>query len=263
VRQLFRKIDQNGDGRIDFGEFCDYVFGEVDAPVPEAAQAAFESFSGYNDKMSSTEFIRFCKEACLHNSSFKPSDAAIIFRQVKPKSSREIGLADFSEALHLIADKRGCQVVEIHKALAAHFDQPVTEKKSLKEQMDDYRGATIREASTYSKAPRGPADVGVEGRRTGKLLDVFLAHSSTREGNMDYLRLLQVVQEAGLFAAGVKQRDVTAMFESQCDRCADPSMQGHIKFSQFSQILDLISQKMGCTMAEVEDKVAALRPGDG
>ncbi|CAJ1353920.1 unnamed protein product, partial [Effrenium voratum] len=55
VRQLFRKIDQNGDGRIDFGEFCDYVFGEVDAPVPEAAQAAFESFSGYNDKMSSTE----------------------------------------------------------------------------------------------------------------------------------------------------------------------------------------------------------------
>eukprot|EP00913_Durusdinium_trenchii_P007136 g6711.t1 len=36
VRRLFREIDQNQDGRIDFGEFCDYVFDNQDEPsVPE------------------------------------------------------------------------------------------------------------------------------------------------------------------------------------------------------------------------------------
>ena len=40
MRQLFGQIDQNHDGRIDFGEFCDYIFDQPDKQkVPNSVKA--------------------------------------------------------------------------------------------------------------------------------------------------------------------------------------------------------------------------------
>eukprot|EP00435_Cladocopium_sp_Y103_P065385 s438_g27.t1 len=121
LRRLFREIDANADGRIDFGEFCDYLFDQENAaarPVPKDVKAAFEHFHGVNEAMSSSEFYKFCKEACLHNGSFRQSDAAIVFSKVKQKTQREIVAPMRSEPKKR---KKGPRDFDWSKATFHHF----------------------------------------------------------------------------------------------------------------------------------------------
>lgn len=257
LRRLFREIDANADGRIDFGEFCDYLFDQHTAatkPVPKDVKAAFEHFHGVNGAMSSSEFYKFCKESCLHNSSFRQSDAAIIFSKVKPKSQREIGIRDFAEALDLIADKRGCDVKEVHQALAIFADHSDQEAPSWSRQMDAFERAHRKNIKASQEV-----EVGVDGRRTGKLLDVFLARSLDEvKGNITGRMMMEILEDSGLLCKRFKQHEAQAMVDRALERSCEVGSAGTLTFDHFSEILFQISQKMGCDFAAVEEKVAAL-----
>lgn len=260
VQRLFREIDANADGRIDFGEFCDYLFDQANAaakPVPKDVKAAFEHFHGVNGAMSSSEFYKFCKESCLHNSSFRQSDAAIIFSKVKPKSQREIGIRHFAEALRLIADKRGCDVSEVYQALAIFEDHEDQVAPTWSRQMDAFEIAHRKKFKASKQEHH--VDVGVEGLRTGKLLDVFLAQSVDEvKGNITGRMMMEIIEDSGLLCKRFNQHEAHAMVDRALERSCEVGRQGTLTFDHFSEILFQISERMGCDFSVVEEKVAAL-----
>jgi len=259
VRRLFEEIDSNDDGRIDFGEFCDYIFDQAELhakPVPEYVKMAFHHFNGFNEKMSSSEFYRFCKESCLHNTSFRQSDAAIIFSKVKTKSQREINMLQFAHSLRLIAEKRGCDVEEVHQALAIYEDHEVHAEPSWSKHMDAFESA---HKATVQKAHSRTLETCVEGKRTGKLLDVFLSRSPDDEkGNITASIMMNIIQDAGLIGRNLSRMEVKNLVDHALEKSSEVHRKGTLTFDHFSEVLFQISEKMDCHFSVVEEKVAAL-----
>lgn len=265
VRRLFREIDQNQDGRIDFGEFCDYVFDNQDEPsVPEEVKDAFNHFNGFNEKMSSQEFYKFCKDACLHNTHFRTSDAAIVFSKVKPKSQREIGVAEFAEALRQIADKRGCDIDEIHQALAIHSDHQENASPTWERDMNSYASAHAARKEDHAAKQR---HLSVEGLRTGQLLDVWMDYSegdvhmgrrtlTASGGGVTSVQMMHIIQEAQLLGPKLSRAEAQRLVDRELERSAE---RGILAFDHFSEILFQISEQLECHYSVVEDKVVALR----
>jgi len=268
IRRLFGKIDQNHDGRIDFAEFCDYIFeqeGYAAKRAPPEVEATFDVFSGFRDQMAMSGFAKLCKDCYLHNSDFKPGDAGIIFSQVKPRGAREIGLDEFLEALELLAEKRKCEVSEVHKAITIAYEQAAANggwtSVSLKE-ADTFRSkSTGKKREGHGLSETAPARLTTDEKRTGLLLDVFLQHSSDPHGGMELDMLIICLEDAGLLHHGISEADVISKWDELVNtldhrgRAAGAKM----SFADFSQVLDWISSKLKCPYAEVEKKVAALR----
>ncbi|CAE7580862.1 TNNC2 [Symbiodinium sp. CCMP2456] len=224
IRRLFGKIDQNNDGRIDFAEFCDYIFElEDDAKrAPPEVEATFDVFSGFNDMMTMSEFAKLCKDCCLHNAAFKPTDAAILFSKVKPRGKRELGMEQFLEALDCVAEKRGCEVSEVHKAITIAFQEASTSggwaSVSVKELEARSRARKPSEARWEERdegppVKASPSRLSADERREGLLLDLFLEHSVGRHGGMEYDILLTFLQDAGFLRRGIAEHHVKQWWE--------------------------------------------------
>jgi len=261
IRCLFRDADKNGDRRISFDEFVDYLFGakEKEAAMDKAAtpeiRAVFDNFAK-DGTLDARQFQKLCSDCCLTNTgTFKPSDCGLVFSKVKKlKAEKTIGLTEFMEAVEVIAQKRGCDVLEVHRALeitgaplAAEQTQPNLEKRLTRKS-----AAYAAYEADMPKVPRealSQADL-----KTKNILDVFLvfAYSS---GDMDSRLFGKCMKECGVQGKDFGASDSERVFAATCTR-ADRK----IAFAEFQQALAAVAGKKSCSVAEIEDAVAACKP---
>mmetsp|Transcript_150550 Transcript_150550/g.419546 ORF Transcript_150550/g.419546 Transcript_150550/m.419546 type:complete len:240 (+) Transcript_150550:71-790(+) len=150
---LFDRIDKNGNGRIEFGEFVDYIFDmdEQDDPGSrrntdrrasrenssyhhrqtwdvvaenenlnwEHIKDTFQAYAGRNHILEGSEFARLCRDCGLFDERLGGHDIDTIFAFVCPKGQRHIAKKQFLEALELIAEKKGCPTTVVRAKIAA------------------------------------------------------------------------------------------------------------------------------------------------
>mmetsp|Transcript_116310 Transcript_116310/g.340280 ORF Transcript_116310/g.340280 Transcript_116310/m.340280 type:complete len:212 (-) Transcript_116310:27-662(-) len=148
---LFDNVDKNGNGRIEFAEFVDYVFDQKksqDRPhsrssssprrrrqewdhVAEETEISrkelrgpYEKYAGRNDTLEGSEFARMCRDCGLHDDRLGGHDVDTIFASVCPRGTRHISQKQFEEALEMIAHKKGCPTTAV-RALIAASEGPV------------------------------------------------------------------------------------------------------------------------------------------
>ncbi|CAE8650346.1 unnamed protein product, partial [Polarella glacialis] len=117
-RAVFTAADTDHDGKISFQEFVTFVYA-ADGPEPhEELVAVFATLTGSEDgEMDKRQFAKMCQDTCLHNAKFKSNEADLVFGKVTTRNEKTLGVRSFAKALEVIAEKRGCAVVEVYKAL--------------------------------------------------------------------------------------------------------------------------------------------------
>mmetsp|Transcript_59060 Transcript_59060/g.175695 ORF Transcript_59060/g.175695 Transcript_59060/m.175695 type:complete len:213 (-) Transcript_59060:79-717(-) len=151
LQLLFDNVDKNGNGRIEFGEFVDFVFDASDVGRPaeqrgsvpaarrrqswdhvaeandiswEQLKDTFLAYAGRNQLLEGSEFSRMCRDCGLYDESFGSPDADTVFAYVVSRGHRHMGPKQFQAALELIAERKACPTVAV-RAVVAHARGPV------------------------------------------------------------------------------------------------------------------------------------------
>eukprot|EP00930_Biecheleria_cincta_P095725 TRINITY_DN87661_c0_g1_i1.p1 TRINITY_DN87661_c0_g1~~TRINITY_DN87661_c0_g1_i1.p1 ORF type:complete len:305 (+),score=67.46 TRINITY_DN87661_c0_g1_i1:51-965(+) len=254
ITMLFRKADTNRDGRLSFEEFADFIFGQSPEASP-AMKEVFANFAGGASEMDERKFEKLCRDCCLYNSALKPGDARLIFSKVK--SGRTLGLSEFMKALQCIADKRGCAIEEVCRALemqgCPRADDDAQRRPASPSATAGYQGGNRNAQARNSagrtvKAPReGPrralTSTEIASRR---LLDVYMSYAN-RNGDMDVRAFCKCLQECDVVDAGLSAMDAELIFGQVCKRS-----DRKLTFADFRIALEQVAQKKGCDAEEVE-----------
>jgi len=77
----------------------------------------FKGFCGMAHDIDGKGFAKLCKDCDLLDKAFTSTDADILFAKVVTKGQRRIGYNQFLDALKLVAEKKGVEVVDIERTL--------------------------------------------------------------------------------------------------------------------------------------------------
>eukprot|EP00927_Polykrikos_kofoidii_P080139 TRINITY_DN7700_c1_g1_i2.p1 TRINITY_DN7700_c1_g1~~TRINITY_DN7700_c1_g1_i2.p1 ORF type:complete len:255 (+),score=50.50 TRINITY_DN7700_c1_g1_i2:83-766(+) len=151
---LFRRVDKNRDGFVDFNEFVDYCFSggyqmaikkrENDRRTElmtvktaaeeedidwEGVKDAFEAFAGRNDTMEAWEFKKMCRDCKLFCDGFMHHHTDLVFLQ-STKGGKHMGKEGFRLALRIIAKRKGTPAIHV-RGLVANNEGPSPSKCTL------------------------------------------------------------------------------------------------------------------------------------
>mmetsp|Transcript_57897 Transcript_57897/g.134901 ORF Transcript_57897/g.134901 Transcript_57897/m.134901 type:complete len:394 (-) Transcript_57897:90-1271(-) len=123
---IFSHIDTNGDGKVQFGEFVDWLTGgtkrDLRAKVAlapsmgEGLEMPFINFCGADhSEMDCRSFTKMCKDLQFIDKHFSANDTDLIFSKVATKGKRRIALSQFEDALKLVAEGKGLSVEEVRE----------------------------------------------------------------------------------------------------------------------------------------------------
>lgn len=233
---LFRNADKNRDGRLTFDEFADFVFGQA-PEAPPAIKEVFEQFTGGTPEMDERKFEKLCRDCCLYNKTFTSGDTRLVFSKVK--SGRTIGLNEFMKALKSIAEKRGCAIDEIYRAL-----------EMVGGPQDEPASPAAPSPSAVRASREGPRrSLSVAELATRKLLDVYMSYAN-RNGDMDVRAFCRCLQECAIVDPAFTAMDAESSFAQVCKRS-----DRKIVFGEFRSALELVAQRKDCEAAELESMI--------
>lgn len=143
IEKLYFECDTNNDGKIQFEEFVDYIYGKESAdhaagrtsegrhakmaanaaPVDDGTEGdwnpchkAFDDYchSAHGAKdLDNNHFAKFCRDAHVITKAFKKTDIDLVFSKVVPKGKRRMDFLMFQQAVRLIAQKSGTNNADI------------------------------------------------------------------------------------------------------------------------------------------------------
>mmetsp|Transcript_13794 Transcript_13794/g.24016 ORF Transcript_13794/g.24016 Transcript_13794/m.24016 type:complete len:508 (+) Transcript_13794:54-1577(+) len=136
IQTLYDQCDKDGDHRISFAEFVDYIYTQEKTGAGRHAMLAaesavgddgtesdwgsvasvFEAFAGKD--MDGREFRKFCEDNNIIDRKFKKTDTDIIFAKVVPKGKRRMDFEMFKNACRHISKKRECTTGHLQKIIA-------------------------------------------------------------------------------------------------------------------------------------------------
>lgn len=188
-RSMFNIIDVDRSGRISFEEFLDWALAEVEVnvdevtPAPEEVREAFEGFCSQfapagmtSHIMDNRTFAKLCKDCNLiEGRGFTRNDIDVVFAKVKARNARTIGLPEFEQALHLIAQKKGCHIDAVFRAIESSGG-PTTQAT----QADNVRFHDDESTYTGTKAAAAAPASGAGARRGSRSASVPVGGAAER-----------------------------------------------------------------------------------
>mmetsp|Transcript_66801 Transcript_66801/g.150855 ORF Transcript_66801/g.150855 Transcript_66801/m.150855 type:complete len:212 (-) Transcript_66801:134-769(-) len=116
LRVLWRALDKDRDGNVEFDEFVNYVYGKPHKKPKEVWQDTFYAYSGRDEELQLNEFMRLVSDAGLTGDDFTDEDAEEVFNKVK-KPGDVVGPKGFTKAMVRIAKKKGIKKMQVQKAI--------------------------------------------------------------------------------------------------------------------------------------------------
>jgi Ca2+-binding EF-hand superfamily protein len=199
IQKLYKAIDKNGDGSVDFEEFVDYIY-QVHHTVVAAPDAVLEKFIEFaGPEMDGTEFSKFCHDCHLIDKQFRKEDLALTFAKVLPRGKRKIttskgedGYSQFDKLLCFIAEKKGVPPGEVHAMVSSG------EKTSSGTKADDVRFHDDPDASPKAaRAGKEKFDVGEDGDWMA-CEAIFREFNKEGNGLLDNREFIKLCVDSGL-----------------------------------------------------------------
>jgi len=261
MRALYKRVDKNNDGSVDFDEFVAYLYN---APpnyqkAPQECVDQFTNFAG--QEMDGTEFSKFCVDCGLLDRGFRKEDIATTFAKVCPRGRRKInldegadGFSQFDKLLSLLAEKKKVAPSEIFRLVAGGEKSIHCTKADAVRFHDDkslYTGAHAANEKhgdcSSPKHEREKFDIGEENDWSSceSTFQAFDAHS-VGLGNKDFTKLCK---DAGLTAGtGFTEGDADVIFAKLRTKKLD--------FEAFQGALRLVAERKKEPIRNVQAAVA-------
>lgn len=288
VKTLYDQCDKDGDSRISFDEFIDYIYAQEKSGAGRHAMLAaesavgddgteldwgsvesvFESFAGKD--MDGREFRKFCEDNNLLDRKFKKTDTDIIFAKVVPKGKRRIDFEGFKNACRHISKKRECTTGQLQRIIA-DSDGPLlrgTQADAVRFHDDK---STYTGSHTHNE--RHGADPGAAMGRHERLaaansvtrddteddwdgVDRIFDAFAERDGQLDSKEFNKMCQDIGLVSAGSQggftKRDIDIVFTEACRHTGVRKMDNVV----FQEAIRRIAKRKGMAVFEVQGIVA-------
>lgn len=234
LSQLFKRIDKDGNGTVDFDEFVAYLYSSPPnyEKAPDACIEKFTEFAG--PEMDGTEFSKFCVDCGLIDRGFRKEDIATLFAKVCPRGKRKIsveaggdGFSQYDKLLSLLAEKKKVSPAEIFRLVAGGAKTSSATKADSVRFHDDkstYTGAHAQNEAhgdtSHAERVREKYDIGAEGDWSA-CEDCFQAFDKDQQGGLGNREFTKLCVDAGLcgksFTSGQADIVFTSMKVKQLD----------------------------------------------
>mmetsp|Transcript_43197 Transcript_43197/g.134325 ORF Transcript_43197/g.134325 Transcript_43197/m.134325 type:complete len:183 (+) Transcript_43197:67-615(+) len=118
LRLLWRGVDKDRDGNVEFDEFVDFIFGKPLRKRKDIWQDIFHAYSGSDEHLAEDEFMLLCTDSGLCDDSFSTDDAKCVFSKVKGPDDR-VDSSGFSKAMTRIAKRKDMSKARVKAAVLA------------------------------------------------------------------------------------------------------------------------------------------------
>mmetsp|Transcript_56079 Transcript_56079/g.160993 ORF Transcript_56079/g.160993 Transcript_56079/m.160993 type:complete len:454 (+) Transcript_56079:102-1463(+) len=258
VSTLFRQVDKNNNGTIDFDEFVDYLcdMSLPFEPAPAEVQAKFkEHFGAELDRVG---FLRLCSECKLFSKFFQSSDAEGMFDKARPRGKHTIGYEALDKLLSKTAGHLKVPPSEVHEQVlkARMFKSDASLAGSTRRGLMPAEGPSPAVSRQSSKSPCRSDDEEADGPWD----EVEMAYTNfckDRKPPMSGPEFARVCDEA-LFLMDNKIK------RAECDIVFSTFMSKQTKqldFNGFKRALRSISQKKDTPVRVLQQKISLLKQG--
>mmetsp|Transcript_13668 Transcript_13668/g.18474 ORF Transcript_13668/g.18474 Transcript_13668/m.18474 type:complete len:178 (-) Transcript_13668:169-702(-) len=118
LRLLWRGVDQDKDGNVEFDEFVDFIYGKPLKKRKEVWQDTFYAYSGSDESLAEDEFLALCTDSGLCDDTFTGDNAKTIFHKVKGPDDL-VDPTGFSKAMTRIAKHKMTKKSKVQRAVLA------------------------------------------------------------------------------------------------------------------------------------------------
>jgi len=246
VAKLFKKVDTNNDGTIDFDEFIDFLHDAASPvqPAPPQVKVAFND--NYKDGMDHGGFVGFCRDCKLLDLQMQQRDADLLFTKVCPRGRQRILYEHFEKLLGSIADRKGIKPAQIH-------DQILRSRKWTKGTMRSTLSPPRHEDSPMSMSRASSADSAVAEEGGGAVdweaVERTFAAFCKQGEFMERMEFSKLCEDCWLLDRDFRKADVDIIFS----RVMNPKKK--IDFEIFKEALQALAERKGQPIWKIQHKV--------
>jgi len=248
----------------------------------DLVEKKFNAFAGRDGDLDGKEFLKVCEDCGLFDRKFGKKDVDIVFAKICAGGARRIHFDQFKDALKIIASKKQVATSSVQGAVieseGPHLHATKADNVRFHDDKSMYTGSHVhndhhqssssptRQVTSPSSRQR-PTDRVVDERR-GRIAAETAPQSDDTEGDwrsvtrafyeyagksndLDGREFAKVCADCGLYGRGFTKQDVDILFAKVCYKG-----ERRIGPDQFIDACRLIASKRGCSVAEVQDKVA-------
>lgn len=251
VAKLFREVDRNNDGTIDFDEFVDFLHDTSMPfqPAPVEVKTGFKE--NYGDEMGHEDLVRFCRDCKLLDLRLQQRDADALFARVCPRGRKRLLYEHFDKMLSSIAHRKGVTPAQVH-------DQILRSRKWSKAPPHHSGLAPPGRDDSIASPRETPADVAfIEDGAIAlesSVVDWDVAERTfaafCRQGvYMDRMEFTKLCDDCWLLDSKFKKADADIVFS----KVMNP--QKKIDFEIFKEALQVVAERQGHSLQHIQKKV--------
>jgi len=268
LKNLYKGVDKNNDGCVDFEEFIAYLYTEEPKdipPAPKDVENSFQAFAGQGGTLDSKEFMKVCKDCKLIDKKFTVQDVDTVFAKIKPKGGRNIGFQDFAKALNEVASKKGCSLERVYDIVALGSPQMTATKADYVAMHDDKSKYTGTHATDGRHGGAGNQTVRAHDQQGpdhssdttdwSACSDAFNQYAG-KSKEIDTTEFKKLCQDAGVIDRNFTGNDCDIVFAKVV-----PKGERQIVFDEFKEACRIIADKRGVAYKDIADMVARCSDG--
>lgn len=133
IEVLWNAIDKDGNGKVDFDEFIDFIFSPPPAANPEPltiekfdwapVERTFNEYAGWfqeagDDRLDLKELLKLCNDIGLFDDDFTQEDCAKVFKKCKKKKEKSMSYQQFHKFVKLAAKRKKMSQVMLANFIA-------------------------------------------------------------------------------------------------------------------------------------------------
>eukprot|EP00747_Dinoflagellata_sp_TGD_P027135 gnl/TRDRNA2_/TRDRNA2_132407_c0_seq1.p1 gnl/TRDRNA2_/TRDRNA2_132407_c0~~gnl/TRDRNA2_/TRDRNA2_132407_c0_seq1.p1 ORF type:complete len:500 (-),score=118.75 gnl/TRDRNA2_/TRDRNA2_132407_c0_seq1:188-1687(-) len=238
------------------------------APKPDDAEddwegvdSMFKAYAGKGDDIDGREFAKVCVDCNLYDRRFTKNDVDIVYAKICVKGERRIKIAQFQDALRVIAEKKACPTSHVQQLVAYSSGPQVHATKTEAVRFHD-------DKSTYTGAHTGADGHGeTESQRHDRLHNAAAPKADAEEADWKFVQsafegythggeltqnsFAKLCADCNLFDKKFRQNDVDLTFAKFCRKG-----ERKIKFDQFQDCVRVIAEKKGIPTQMVQELIA-------